>query len=130
MLKLRKCPCCFSFNLIFVKKQEYENKFKIFLGWKLSEKFNCRKCKEVILLFVEDKYSLKKLIWSNGLKCEENYYDQLSNLYELQSKFSNQKNSEYFNAVNEIRNIKRKIIKDKNELKFKNKIYIPIEVLN
>lgn len=130
MLRLRKCPCCFSFNLFFMKSHKFENKFKNFLGWKIKEKFDCRKCKETILFFVEEKYNLKKLIWSNGLKCEEKYYDQLFYLYELQSKFLNKKNVEYFNAVNKIRNIKRQIIKDKNELKSKNKIYIPIEVLN
>ena len=129
MLRLRKCPCCFSFNLFFMKSHKFENKFKNFLGWKIKEKFDCRKCKETILFFVEEKYNLKKLIWSNGLKCEEKYYDQLFYLYELQSKFLNKKNVEYFNAVNKIRNIKRQIIIDKNELKAKNKIYIPTEVL-
>ena len=51
--------------------------------------------------------------------------DKLKDLLEI-----NKKNSEYFDAANKIRKIKRQIIKDKNELKSKNKIYIPIEVLN
>ena len=38
------------------------------------------------------------------------------------------KNSDYFNATNKIRNIKRQIMKDKNELKFLSKINKPIEL--
>jgi hypothetical protein len=130
IFKLRKCPCCFSLNIVLNRNSIYENNYKNFLGWKLKEKFNCRKCKEEVGLFIEEKYNLKKLIWLNGLKCEENYYDQLFYLEERQSLFSNQKNQEYFQAQNKIRNIKRQIIKERNNIKIKNKVDIPLESVN
>lgn len=120
--RVKRCPCCNNVNFIKVGKQTYVNEFKSLPHWILEKKFQCRKCKEEIGLFLNVEENFEKLIWLNSLKCEESYYDQLNSLIERKAKLG-KKSYETHNAISSaIEALKEKINQDKVKLKIKFKI--------
>jgi len=108
-------------NVLKINGIAYENKFKIFVGWTLKKKFNCRKCKVEVGLFTHNNIKKEKLVWIDLLKCEENYYDQLSQLQVYKAKYKEQ-NGKYYEAQKEINDIQNKIKLDQIKIKIKTKI--------
>ena len=84
-------------NVLKINGIAYENKFKIFVGWTLKKKFNCRKCKVEVGLFTHNNIKKEKLVWIDLLKCEENYYDQLNQLQVYKAKYKEQNGKYYEN---------------------------------
>jgi predicted patatin/cPLA2 family phospholipase len=73
-------------------------------------------------LFVHNSIENKeKLVWIDLLKCEESYYDRLSQLQIYKAKCMKQ-NSEYHKTQKEINDIQNKIRLDQIKVKIKVKI--------
>ena len=119
--KLRKCPCCGSANVISVVTKSQESRFRCLANYILKKKFVCRKCKEEIGIFVDNK-KFEKLIWLNYLGCEENYYEELSKLTRRKNKLNKNLVEQYGKISNQIEVIQNKIKAAKIKLKIKFKI--------
>jgi hypothetical protein len=110
--KIRKCPRCQTVKVLLINGITYENIFKSLTGWTLKKIFNCRKCKVKLGLFISDNIEkTEKLIWIDLLKCEESYYDHLSQLQIYKAKY-NKQDMKYYETQKKINDIKNKIILD------------------
>ena len=78
--KIKRCPCCDSINLIRVNGLTYINEFKSISDWTVKKIFNCKKCKEELVLLIFQPDGKEKLIWSDYFKCEDEYSDSLLSL--------------------------------------------------
>jgi hypothetical protein len=120
--KIRECPQCGAINLLRINGIIYENVFKSLAEWTLKKIFYCRKCKIVVGFFIQNNIKRKeKLVWIDLLKCEENYYDHLSQLQEYKVKYKKQ-NERYYKIQKEISDIQNKIRLDQIKVIIKSKI--------
>ncbi len=120
--KVRRCPRCRAMNLLRVNWIIYENIYKIYADWKIKKKFNCRKCKIELGLFVHKNVKNKeKLVWIDLLKCEENYHDRLTQLQIYKEKYKKQ-SDKFYETQKEINTIQNKITLDQVKIKIKAKI--------
>ena len=119
--KIKSCPCCKSLNLFRVNGVSYENVFNSMAEWKLSKKFNCRKCKTELGFFTHNNNHEEKTIWIDILKCEDPHYKYLKSLRESNNKLKNN-NKKYYETLQEINEIQNKIKSDKIKVKIKSKI--------
>ncbi len=74
----------------------------------LAEPYIRRKCKIKLGLFTLVNEKKEKLVWIDLLKCEESYYDHLSQLQIYKGKCIKQ-NEKYYKTQKEINDIKNKI---------------------
>ena len=100
--EIKRCPCCETVNLIRVNSVTYDNPFKNLKNWVLKKRFNCRKCKEQLGLFVDESNKLTRLYWLSSLKCDEIYYDKLNKLNNIKTKLSKHPNKKYYEILKEI----------------------------
>ena len=125
-VKLLKCPCCGSVNVVRVNGVTYNNNYKSLEDYILKKNFICRKCKEEIGLFHKEannkKEKIEKVLWLEDVKCNDQYYEILKKLEDVKIKNIKSKNKKYYEAVSEIDNIYKKIRQDKIKLKIKLKI--------
>jgi hypothetical protein len=119
--KIKKCPCCDSINLIKVNGVTYKNEFKSISDWTVKKIFNCKKCKEELVLLVSKLDGKEKLIWSNYFKCEDEYSDSLLNL-QIQKNKAKKLSKKYFEILKEINGIQNIISLNQIKLKIKLKI--------
>ena len=106
---IKQCPRCQAINLLRINGVVYENVYKSFEAWTLKKIFNCRKCKVKVGLFEHNNLEkVHKLIWIDLLKCEESYYDRLSQLQKYRTKCKKQ-NVKYYETQKEINDIQNKI---------------------
>ena len=63
--KLKKCPYCFSINILGNKWAEIscDNPYQSLENWTLKKKFNCRGCKIELGLFIHKKTFREAIIW-------------------------------------------------------------------
>ena len=63
--KLKKCPYCFSINIVRNKWAEIscDNPYQSLENWTLKKKFNCRGCKIELGLFIHKKTFREAIIW-------------------------------------------------------------------
>jgi len=120
-LKIKRCPCCNSFNLIKVNGITYENKFKSLADWILKKEFKCKKCKQELGLFINMRNNNEKIIWINYLKCEDFFYKKLNELQLVKSK-AKIKSKKFSSTNEEIREIQNKIRLEQVKLRVKLKI--------
>ena len=120
--KIKECPRCQAINVLKINGINYENVFKTLADWKLKKVFNCRKCNIEVGLFLHNNIKKKeRLVWIDLLKCEESYYDHLSQLQIYKGKCIKQ-NEKYYKTQKEINDIKNKIRFDQIKVKIKAKI--------
>ena len=120
--KIKECPRCQAINVLKINGINYENVFKTLADWKLKKVFNCRKCNIEVGLFLHNNIKKKeRLVWIDLLKCEESYYDHLSQLQIYKGKCIKQ-NEKYYKTQKEINDIKNKIRFDQIKVKNKAKI--------
>ena len=120
-LKIKRCPCCNSFNLIKVNGITYENKFKSLADWILKKEFKCKKCKQELGLFINMRNNNEKIIWIDYLKCEDFFYKKLNELQLVKSK-AKIKSKKFSSTNEEIREIQNKIRLEQVKLRVKLKI--------
>ena len=120
-VRLKNCPSCKSMNLFRLNGVSYENKFNSMDEWDLKKKFNCRKCKIELGLFVHNISHEEKMLWIDLLKCEDPYHKYLKILQTSKEKFKNS-SKKYYETLDEINGIQNKIKLDKIKVKIKNKI--------
>ena len=125
-LKLSKCPCCGSVNIIRINGAAYINNFKSLKSYTLKKIFNCRKCKEQIGFFskeTENGYTKNtETFWLEDVKCNEKYYETLKKLDDTKLKNIKSKNKKYHEALKEIDSIHKLLRDDKVKLRIKLKI--------
>ena len=119
--KIKKCPQCGVLNLVKINGIIYENTFKSFADWTLKRIFDCRKCKIKLGLFTLVNEKKEKLVWIDLLKCEESYYDHLSQLQTCKVKCKKQ-SVKFYETQKKINDIQDKIRLDQIKLKIKTKI--------
>jgi len=120
--KIEKCPRCRAINLLRINGIVYENVFKSFADWTLKKILNCRKCKIELGLFSHNSIEKKdKLVWIDLLRCEETYYDRLTQLKIDESRYE-ERNEKYYETQKEINDIQNKIRLDQIKVKIKAKI--------
>ena len=119
--KIKRCPNCYSVNILKINGVSYDNNFKSLSDWTLKKKFNCRKCKINLGLFINNASNSEKLVWIDFLKCEDIFHNQLNQLQENKDKFKKNK-IKYAEVLDEIRNIQNKIFMAKIKLKIKYRI--------
>ena len=63
--KLKKCPYCFSINILGNKWAEIscDNPYPSLENWTFKKKFNCRGCKIELGLFIHKKTFREAIIW-------------------------------------------------------------------
>jgi len=121
--KIKRCPSCYGLNLISINGILYDNDFKSLQKWILKKKFNCRKCKAELGLFLNNHNQKEILIWLDFFKCQDNHFDALLKLEKNKIKYLKNKSSKkYNNILKEIRDIQNKIRIDQVKLKVKFKI--------
>jgi len=120
-IRLKNCPSCKSVNLFRLNGVSYENEFNSMTDWDLKRKFNCRKCKIELGLFVHNISREEKMVWIDMLKCEDPYHKYLKILQTSKEKFKN-RSQKYYETLDEINGIQNKIKLDKIKVKIKNKI--------
>jgi len=121
--EIKRCPCCETLNFIKVNAVVEENPFRNLKNWTLKKKFNCRKCKEkLVLLFNNSKKSQAKIVWLNTLNIDEHYYNKLNSLEKIKSTLSKTKKKEYFDVLKDIQDVENQMHLDKVKLKIKFKI--------
>jgi len=121
--KIKKCPSCNSINLIKINGVTYENKFFSLSEWILKKKFNCRKCKVELGLFINNFNQIEKLIWFDYFKCEADHLNKLNKLQKSKIKYREKdKKKEYLKVVSEIQTIQNKIRLAQAKVKIKVKI--------
>ena len=106
--KIKKCPCCNTFNLIHVNGVVYKNLFISLPNWILKKTFNCRKCFVELGLFYNTQHEIEKLIWLDFLRCEEVFYKKLIKLHETKEKKQDNE-KKYYRTLDEIRKINNQI---------------------
>ena len=119
--KIRRCPCCDSINLIRVNGLTYINEFKSISDWTVKKIFNCKKCKEELVLLIFQPDGKEKLIWSDYFKCEDEYSDSLLSLQNQKIK-AKKLSKKYFEVLKEINEIQNTISLNQTKLKIKLKI--------
>ena len=119
--KIRRCPCCDSINLIRVNGLTYINEFKSISDWTVKKIFNCKKCKEELVLLIFQPDGKEKLIWSDYFKCEDEYSDSLLSLQNQKIK-AKKLSKKYFEVLKEINGIQNTISLNQTKLKIKLKI--------
>tara|TARA_X000000368_G_C22663562_1_gene550731 strand:+ start:161 stop:565 length:405 start_codon:yes stop_codon:yes gene_type:complete len=119
--KIRRCPCCDSINLIRVNGLTYVNEFKSISDWTVKKIFNCKKCKEELVLLIFQPDGKEKLIWSDYFKCEDEYSDSLLSLQNQKIK-AKKLSKKYFEVLKEINGIQNTISLNQTKLKIKLKI--------
>tara|TARA_B110000263_G_scaffold244737_1_gene253200 strand:- start:349 stop:750 length:402 start_codon:yes stop_codon:yes gene_type:complete len=121
--KVKRCPSCNSINLIRINGIVYENKFVSLSEWKLKKKFNCRKCKVELGLFINNSDQLEKLVWIDYFKCEEGHLNKLIKLQKHKMKYrESAKKKEYVKVITEIQTIQNQIRLDQAKVKIKVKM--------
>jgi hypothetical protein len=121
--KVKRCPSCNSINLIRINGIVYENKFVSLSEWKLKKKFNCRKCKVELGLFINNSDQLEKLVWIDYFKCEEAHLNKLIKLQKHKMKYrESAKKKEYVKVITEIQTIQNQIRLDQAKVKIKVKM--------
>jgi hypothetical protein len=125
-IKLEKCPCCGSANIIRINGITYNNNHKSLEGYILKKIFNCRKCKEQLGIFLkEDNTENKKttkIFWLEDVECNDQYHEIIKKLEDVKFKNTKSKNKKYHDALNEINVIQKKIKEEKVKLRIKLKI--------
>ena len=107
--QIKQCPRCRVINILRINGVAYGNMFKSFADWTLKKIFSCRKCKVELGLFVDDGMDKKeKLVWIDLLRCEETYYDRLTQLQIDESRYE-ERNEKYYETQKEINDIQNKI---------------------
>jgi len=123
--KIKKCPNCYSLNIIRTNGTIYQNNFQSLNGWMLKKVFNCKKCNVQLGLFLNSselyRKKLEKLIWMELLSCEELYYTELKELI-IKKKIYKKQDKEFFETNDAIRTIQNKIRSDQVRVKLKLKI--------
>ena len=120
--KIKLCPVCGSLNLIKINGITYENNFKSLGDYVLKKKFNCKKCKIELGLFFHKKLENKnKLVWTDFIKCEDDYHNVLQRLQANKTKYQKNK-KKYYKILEEIRAIQNEIHLNQIKLKIKYKI--------
>tara|TARA_X000001036_G_C20656922_1_gene797350 strand:- start:1148 stop:1552 length:405 start_codon:yes stop_codon:yes gene_type:complete len=119
--KIKRCPCCDSINLIRVNGLTYINEFKSISDWTVKKIFNCKKCKEELVLLIFQPDGKEKLIWSDYFKCEDEYSDSLLSLQNQKIK-AKKLSKKYFEVLKEINGIQNTISLNQTKLKIKLKI--------
>ena len=124
MPKIKLCPSCNSFNLLMINGITYVNDFPSLMDWTLKKKFNCRKCKVELGLFINNTNKKEeKVIWFDLLECEENHLKTLSKLEKNKIKYKEKnKSKEYHKIINEIETVQNQIRLDQAKIKIKVKI--------
>ena len=63
--KLKKCPYCFSINIVRNKWAEIscDNPYQVLENWTFKKKFNCRSCKIELGIFMHKKTFREAIIW-------------------------------------------------------------------
>ena len=107
--QIKQCPRCRAINILRINGVAYGNMFKSFADWTLKKIFSCRKCKVELGLFVDDGMDKKeKLVWIDLLRCEETYYDRLTQLQIDESRYE-ERNEKYYEVQKKINDIQNKI---------------------
>ena len=120
--QIKQCPRCWAINILRINGVAYGNMFKSFADWTLKKIFSCRKCKVELGLFVDDGMDKKeKLVWIDLLRCEETYYDRLTQLKIDESRYE-ERNEKYYETQKEINDIQNKIRLDQIKIKIRTKI--------
>ena len=121
--KFKKCPSCYSLNVILINGISYKNNFQSLQEWTLKKIFNCRKCKAELGLFLHNHKQQESLIWIECFKYQDNHYDKLLKLEKDKIKYLKHKsNKKYYNTLKEIKDIQNIIRLDQVKLKIKIKI--------
>jgi len=121
--KFKKCPSCYSTNLIRINGVSYKNEFSMLSEWTLKKKFNCRKCGVELGFFLHNSMHVQKLIWLDILECEERQLNELKKLEKNRIKYREKNmNNESKKATNQIQAIQNKIRLDQAKIKIKVKI--------
>ena len=122
--KFKRCPYCNSVNWIKINGLTLENEFESLNSWILKKKFNCKKCKIELGLFINiQNKKEEKLVWIDFLKCKEFYLDKLNKLQKNKIKYKEKnKEKEYEKVVKEIQTIQNQIRLDEIKVKIKAKI--------
>jgi hypothetical protein len=121
--KFKKCPSCDSTNLIRINGVSYENKFSSLSEWTLKKKFNCRKCRVELGLFLHNSIQNQKLIWLDVFECEEKQLNDLNKLEKNRIKYrAKRMNKDFKNATKQIQAIQNKIRLDQAKIKIKVKL--------
>ena len=121
--KVKRCPACNSINLIRINGVVHENNFASLSGWVLKKKFNCRRCKVELGLFLNNFNLLEKIVWIDHFKCEENHFNKLGKLQKYKIKYrENDKKKEYLKVITEIETIQNEIRLDQAKVKIKVKM--------
>ena len=121
--KIKECPNCSTINFLRINGEAYDNVFASLNGWTLKKRFNCRKCKIELGLFVKNSSKEEKLIWIDFVKCEDAYSTKLNELRKIKDKYKErEREKEYLKVIKEIEAIQNQIRIDKIKLKIKAKI--------
>ena len=121
--KIKRCPCCSTFNIFRVNGINYDNNFKSLVDWTLKKKMFCKKCKVEFGLFIHSKNEEEKIIWLEFLKCEDDRLDKLSKLEKNKRKYKeNGKDLNFIKITKEIQDILNQIRLDQIKVKVKAKI--------
>ena len=59
--KIKECPNCSTINFLRINGEAYDNVFASLNGLTLKKRFNCRKCKIELGLFVKNSSKEEKL---------------------------------------------------------------------
>ena len=121
--KIKRCPCCNSFNLFKTNGLIYKNEFKSLIEWTLKKKIVCRKCRIEFGLFINNKNATEKIIWMDLIKCEDDHLDKLNKLHNHKKKYKEKnKEPEYIRTIKEIEAIQNQIRLDQAKIKIKIRI--------
>ena len=121
--KIKRCPNCYSVNILKINGVSYDNNFKSLSDWTLKKKFNCRKCKINLGLFINNLNKVEKLIWVDLLNCSEIHSVELNKLQKNKNKYEEKGNKkEYLKVIKNIENIQNQIRLDQVKIKIKVKI--------
>lgn len=121
--KFKRCPYCNTINWVNINGLTFENEFESLNNWILKKKFNCKKCKIELGLFINIQNEEEKLVWIDFLKCEEFYLDKLNKLQKNKIRYEEKnKDKEYERTVKEMQTILNQIRLDQIKLKIKVKI--------
>ena len=121
--KIKECPNCSAINILRINGVTYDNNFENLSDWTLRKRFNCRKCKIDLGLFVKNSNKEEKLVWIDFLMCESVYSARLEKLKKIKDKYKQKNNQkEYLQTIKEIESIQNQIRLNKIKLKIKTKI--------
>jgi hypothetical protein len=121
--KIKRCPCCSTFNIFRVNGINYDNNFKSLVDWTLKKKMFCKKCKVEFGLFINNKSVREKMIWLDMLKCEDSYLDKLNKLQKNKEKYKDDNmEKKYTKTIKEIDDVLNQIRLDQIKIKVKARI--------